>query len=168
MGSRGTRIIFLDIDGVLNCNRTVNPHELPYVIDKRLLRVFNRLVAHTESKVVLISDWRYDPAGLFSARLQGLHFHDVVPDWPKKSRGDEIRGWLRKHAYVDRYAVIDDDDDELDELPLFQPSDATGLTAKIAQGVAKFLERKTDKDMRSGPITRTFENARKKIKRLIK
>jgi hypothetical protein len=27
-----------------------------------------------------------------------------------------------------RYVVIDDDDDELDELPLFQPSASTGLT----------------------------------------
>jgi hypothetical protein len=79
----------LDIDGVLNCNKTPNPHDLPYVVDKRLLRVFNRLVARTRAKVVLISDWRYDSAGLFSAREQGIKFGDAVPDWPKKSRGDE-------------------------------------------------------------------------------
>jgi HAD domain in Swiss Army Knife RNA repair proteins len=125
MGSKQSKIISSDIDGVLNCNKTPNPHDLPYVVDKRLLRVFNRLVARTRAKVVLISDWRYDSAGLFSAREQGIKFEDAVPDWPKKSRGDEIRAWLRKHPDIVRFAVIDDDDDELDGLPLFQPSSAS-------------------------------------------
>jgi len=39
MGSKRSKIIFLDIDGVLNCNKTPKPHDLPYVVDKRLLRV---------------------------------------------------------------------------------------------------------------------------------
>ena len=45
MGSKRSKIIFLDIDGVLNCNKTPNPHDLPYVVDKRLLRVFNTFVS---------------------------------------------------------------------------------------------------------------------------
>jgi hypothetical protein len=32
----------------------------------------------------------------------------------------------------------------------------------------KFLEGRTDKDMRSGAIVRTLENARKRVKRLTK
>lgn len=63
------------------------------------------------------SDWRHDPAGLFSARYWGMPYADVVPDLPRRSRGDEIRAWLKKHSDVDRYAVIDDDDDQLDDLP---------------------------------------------------
>jgi hypothetical protein len=59
---------------------------------------------------------------------------------------------------VDRYAVIDDEDDDLDDLPLFQPSARTGLTPKIAAGVADYLERKTDRDMRYARITRVFQN----------
>jgi len=168
MGSKHTKVIFLDIDGVLNCTKTSNPRDLPYVIDKRLSGVLNRLIARTHAKVILISDWRYDPAGLFSARYHGVKYQDAVPDWPKKSRGEEIRGWLRKHRDVDRYAVIDDDDDELDDLPLFQPSSTTGLKARVANAVARFLNRKTDKDMRSGAITPTLENARKRLKRLTK
>jgi len=54
-------------------------------------------------------------------------YQDVVPDRPKKSRGNQIRAWLRKNPKVYRYAVINDDDDQLDDLPLFQPSDSTGL-----------------------------------------
>ena len=67
-----------------------------------------------------------------------------------------------------RYVVIDDDDDELDELPLFQPSTSTGLTARMADAIEKYLAGKSDKDMRSGPIVRSLENARKQIKRLTK
>jgi hypothetical protein len=76
---RGIRIIFLDIDGVLNCKKTPNPRELPYVVDSRLLRIFQRMVARARAKVVLISDWRHDPAGLFSARYWGIRYIDVVP-----------------------------------------------------------------------------------------
>ena len=165
---RRTKVIFLDIDGVLNSEKTSNPRDLPYVIDKRPLRVFKRIVTRTHAKIVLISDWRHDPAGLFSCRHWGLRYDDVVPDRPKKSRGDQIRAWLTKHRYVTRYAVIDDDDDGLDELPLFQSSSSDGLTQKIAHGVVKFLEVRTDKDMRSGVIVRTLENARKRLRRLTK
>jgi hypothetical protein len=31
------KIIFLDIDGVLNCDKTPNPRKFPYVVDKKLL-----------------------------------------------------------------------------------------------------------------------------------
>ena len=37
------RIIFLDIDGVLNCKRTPNPRKLPYIVDPPLLDRFKRL-----------------------------------------------------------------------------------------------------------------------------
>ena len=62
------KVIFLDIDGVLNCKKTPNPRSLPYMIDRRLLARFKRLLKRTRAKVVLTSTWRYDPAGLFSAK----------------------------------------------------------------------------------------------------
>src|SRR5271170_3545479 len=52
------RVIFLDIDGVLNCSKTHNPRKLPYVIDPKLRRRFERLLEHTRAKVVLSSTWR--------------------------------------------------------------------------------------------------------------
>ena len=164
---RGVRVIFLDIDGVLNCKKTPNPRDLPYIIDSRLLRIFLRIVARTRAKVVLISDWRHDPAGLFSARYWGIPYVDIVPYLPKRSRGEQILLWLRKHPRVTRYVVIDDDDDQLDNLPLFQPPASKGITAKIANGVVKYLQGKTDKDMRSGALIRTVENVRKGLKRLV-
>ena len=77
---------------------------------------------------------------------------------PAQPRRNEVLAWLQEHPGVDRYAVIDDEDDELDDLPLFQPSAKTGLTSEIATGVADYLEGKTDRDMRCGRITRMFQN----------
>jgi hypothetical protein len=164
---RQVKVIFLDIDGVLNCKKTPNPLELPYIVDRRLLRIFLRMVTRARAKVVLISDWRHDPAGLFSARYWGIRYVDIVPYLPKRSRGEQILLWLRKHPNVKRYVVIDDDDDQLDNLPLFQPSASKGISAKIANGVVKYLQGKTDKDMRSGALVRTVENVRKRLKRLV-
>ena len=152
------RVIFLDLDGVLNCSKTHNPRKLPYVIDPKLLRRFGRLLERTRAKVVLSSTWRYDPAGLFSAKRQGIRFIGTTPDMPRKPRRNEILAWLKGHPKVARYVVIDDDDDELDELPLFQPSATTGLTDDIVKGVVDYLNGKTDKDMRRSRVTRNIEN----------
>jgi len=41
------------------------------------------------------------------------------------------------------------------------------LTQKIANGVARYLQGKTDKDMRAGPVIRTLENFRTALKRVV-
>ena len=158
------KIIFLDIDGVLNCDKTSNPRKLPYVVDPRLLKKLRRLLDRTGAKVVLSSTWRYDPAGLYSAKRWGIPFVDVTPDLPHKPRRDEILAWLKKHPKTNRFAVIDDDDDELDQLPLFQPSSAIGLTDKMVRGVANYLDGKTNEDMRSNRLDRLFQNVQSALK----
>jgi hypothetical protein len=66
--------------------------------------------------------------------------------------------WLRAHPEVTRYAVLDDSDDCLDELPLFQPSAKTGLTPEIAKGIEEFLAGRSDKDMRLNAVARLGQN----------
>ncbi len=44
------KVIFLDIDGVLNSDATPNARNLPYIVDKRLLRRLNRLINVPEQK----------------------------------------------------------------------------------------------------------------------
>jgi hypothetical protein len=61
------KIIFLDIDGVLNCDETPNPRKFPYIIDKKLLTRLRNLLERTNAKVVLSSSWRCDPIGLLAA-----------------------------------------------------------------------------------------------------
>jgi hypothetical protein len=65
---------------------------------------------------------------------------------------------------VTRYVIIDDEDDELDDLPLFQPSARTGLTEKIADGVTTYLSGKSDRDMRRSAIRRFFQNIHSLLK----
>jgi hypothetical protein len=158
------KVIFLDIDGVLNSDQTPNPRKLPYVVDRKLLQRFKRILKNTGAKVVLSSTWRYDPAGVFSAKHHGISFIGVTPDMPHRPRRNEILAWLKKHPKVVRFAVIDDDDDDLDDLPLFQPSGTTGLTEDVAKAVIRYLDSKTNNDMRKNYVARLFENARDIIK----
>jgi hypothetical protein len=159
------KVIFLDIDGVLNCTKTANPRKFPYVVDRKLLARLNKLLDQTEAKVVLSSSWRVDPVGLIAAKHLGVPFIDICPDLPKRPRCEEILRWIAAHPKVSRFAVIDDEDDELDELPLFQPSCKTGLTPEIVKAVEKFLSGKTDQTMRASAIVRLGQNIHSLFKR---
>jgi hypothetical protein len=158
------KIIFLDIDGVLNCKSTPNPRKFPYIVDPKLLKRFNSVLERTGATVVLSSTWRYDPAGCFSAKHLGIPFIDVTPDMPDRPRREEILAWLSEKPEVTRFLVLDDEDDDLDDLPLFQPSSRTGLTDKIAQGMADYLDGRVDKDMRSNVLVRLFQNVHSMFK----
>jgi hypothetical protein len=159
------KIIFLDIDGVLNCDKTPNPRKFPYIVDKKLLERLNRLLERTKAKVVLSSSWRCDPVGLLAAKHWGVPFIDVCPDRPKSPRGKEMLTWLAEHPRVTRFAIIDDEDDELDDLPLFQPSSKTGITPAIVKGVEKYLNRETDETMRRNVVERLGQNIHSLFKR---
>jgi HAD domain in Swiss Army Knife RNA repair proteins len=98
------KVIFLDIDGVLNCEKTPNPRKFPYVVDRKLLTRLKTLLERTGAKVVLSSSWRLDPIGLFAAKHWGVPFIDVCPDMPKRSRRDEV---LSRPGYdIDIEAVL--------------------------------------------------------------
>jgi len=148
------KVIFLDIDGVLNCKDTPNPRKFPYIVDAGLLSLLKDLLAHTGAKIVLSSSWRTDPVGLLAAKYYGVPFVDVCPDLPEVSRCEEMLRWLSAHQEVHRYVVIDDESDCLDDLPLFQPSSSTGLTIEIVEGVEKYLAGKTDDTLRQSAIVR--------------
>src|SRR5450759_4593748 len=87
------KVIFLDIDGVLNCDKTPNPRKFPYIVDKTLLVRLKKLLDRTGAKAVLSSTWRCDPVGLFAAKHWGVPFIDVCPDKPRSPR---CRGALRQ------------------------------------------------------------------------
>jgi hypothetical protein len=83
---------------------------------------------------------------------------------PNKPRAVEIKAWLKQHPYVERFVVIDDEDDELDELPLFQPSSRSGITQGIVRGVENYLSGKTNEDMRCNKIERLIQNIQARLK----
>jgi len=159
------KVIFLDIDGVLNCAKTPNPRKFPYVVDKRLLARLQKLLDRTGAKVVLTSSWRLDPVGLFAAKHWGVPFIDVCPDKPRSPRRKEILDWLSNHPKATRYAIIDDEDDELDELPLFQPSAQTGITMDLVKAAEKYLNGETGRTMRTSAVVRLGQNIHSLFKR---
>jgi hypothetical protein len=159
------KVIFLDIDGVLNCKKTPNPRKFPYVVDKKLLARLKKLLDRTGAKVVLSSSWRLDLIGLLAAKHWGVPVMDVIPDMPKRPRRLEVLTWIAHHPTVSRYAIINDEDDELDELPLFQPSYKTGITEAIVKGVEKYLSGKTDRTMRASGMLRLGQNIHSLFKR---
>jgi hypothetical protein len=81
----------------------------------------------------------------------------VTPDLSGQSRGAEILAWLKGRDEVERFAVIDDEDDDLDDLPLFQPKRSKGLTEDMAQQVENYLSGKSDQDMRLGRLYRLLQ-----------
>jgi hypothetical protein len=84
---------------------------------------------------------------------------------PEASRCEEMLRWLSAHQDVHRYVVIDDESDCLDDLPLFQPSDKTGLTMDIVEGVERYLKGETDETMRQPAIVRLGQNIHAMFKR---
>ena len=154
------KVIFLDIDGVLNCDKTPNPRKFPYIVDKKLLARLKKLLDRTGAKVVLSSTWRCDPVGVFAAKHWGIPFIDVCADKPRSPRCKEITSWLADHPRVTRFVVIDDEDDDLDGLPLFQPSGKTGITGEIVKGVERYLNGETDETIRDNAVSRIGQNIR--------
>ncbi len=154
------KIIFLDIDGVLNCKAAPNPRNFPYIVDKKLLLRLNGFWTKAKLRWSFHQHGATIRSGILAAKHWGIPFIDVTPDMPRRPRRDEIVAWLKKHPDVKRFAVIDDDDDELDEMPLFQPSADIGLTSKITEGVYRYLAGKTDEDMRSSAVKRLIQNVR--------
>jgi HAD domain in Swiss Army Knife RNA repair proteins len=67
-------------------------------LDPKLVRRFLRLMQRTKAKVVLSSTWRYDPAGIFSAKHSGIPFIGVSLDMSKRPRRDEVPAWLKSRS----------------------------------------------------------------------
>lgn len=115
------RVIFLDIDGVLNEDTTPSRTRSRVIfIDQEKLMRLKRSVDDTGAKIVLSSIWRYDRNDpKYNAdflELQeafqnaGLEFYSYTPvDAIGIRRGMEIRAWLGTHPEVERFVIMDDE-----------------------------------------------------------
>ena len=142
------KVIFLDLDGVLNSrayDRTRNWAELTY-IDETRLELVKEIVDATDAKIVFTSTWRADwdkdPSlrdedGRYIADTfarYGLEIYDKTPDLGLNAdRGDEIREWLKSFAEkVDSFVIIDDF--------VYDWGDMTDNFVKTSQYVGRGLE----------------------------
>jgi hypothetical protein len=113
------KIIFLDIDGVLNGDNTEEETKSGCMfVEDRLIRKLKRIISATKAKVVLSSDWRYhkDEPILnedyleLQAKLEeyGIEFFGWTPVISQEHRGLEIDAWLKKRSYISSFVILDD------------------------------------------------------------
>lgn len=103
------KVLFLDIDGVLNRLGTKERFNGYLGVDKELLsRLLTWLKERPDVKVVLSSTWRLDPVFTKHLQMLGISWIDVTPDMHDLGRGMEINHWLMKHLDVTHIAILDD------------------------------------------------------------
>ena len=118
------RVLFLDIDGVLNSSRSCAafggyPHGFGSddmrKFDAIALGLIQRLCrAVPDLRIILSSTWRRDRAPMEAGLALRLPIIDSTPVLNGK-RGDEIAHWLAAHPGVTEWAIVDDDSDMLPE-----------------------------------------------------
>ena len=130
------KVIFLDIDGVLNTTQTFieirkewkETGKRRIEIDLERVQYLKEIVDATGAKIVLSSAWRafgkmtcdgvYQPKNEKMASLinifaeYGLTIYDVTPRDPKGWRENEISAWL-KDKEVESFIILDDDSYDL-------------------------------------------------------
>lgn len=116
-----TKVIFLDVDGVLNDNFGVRSTEGSFYKD--MMEQLRLLVQNTQAKIVLHSSWGFCPkmeheveSALYN---YGLRLYDNVyrinkelfrstEELNKYDRDWFIQDWLKYHPEVTNYVVLDD------------------------------------------------------------
>lgn len=134
------KIIFLDIDGCLNCfyGEEKATWEEEHTFDPECMKNLLALVSLTNAKIVISSTWRLHKdrnSPLWEILIKqfdevGLEVYDVTPrsfqvqtfkmgpgqkNW--SYRGDEIQKWLDDHQEVTKFVILDDDSDMCHLLP---------------------------------------------------
>ena len=155
----GIKIIFLDVDGVLNTNKTTRSlaccREIKFVDTRKVLRL-RELAERTGAKIVLSSTWRFGalPNAFFLERealrelvaefkrLRCPLWFDVTPFLPRAKRWQEINAWLITHDIED-FIILDDVGEELkpfaDKLVLTDPNE--GLTKERMEFAISLLNK---------------------------
>lgn len=135
------KIIFLDIDGVMNClnHRKEHPEDFGkmYEVDPEHVVILNDLIAKTGAEIVLSSTWRLDPNYKETMAKYGINVIDRTCSHESRFRGEEIDIWLHEHDEQEIiYAILDDDSDFYPHQPHFRTSGYEwGLTQEIADRV---------------------------------
>lgn len=123
------KVIFLDIDGVLNFNGCRDKIGGLYFVNDNRIKLLKEIIDATGAKIVLSSTWRigwYDrDYGLHSPHVEdfnkleeklnesGITFISRTPILPSGYRGEEIKSWLDNWMGepVESFVIIDDDSD---------------------------------------------------------
>lgn len=116
------RVIFLDVDGVLNADRSRRggkPTGGILGVEWSMVSCLAQIIRQTGAFVVLTSTWKREwgtswQPGTLRYLIDKLRQHNIeimgitTEDTPKE-RGLGIRRWLEYHQPVEAWAVLDDD-----------------------------------------------------------
>lgn len=157
------KVIFLDIDGVLNTSYTKYRDD---ILDEFRLDYLAKIVNKTRAKIVLTSTWRYNLSkSLFSFKAynnstkklieslkeRGLKISALLPDTPNNRRAEDISEFIEKHK-VTNFVILDDELFNYESLKLsnnllrtsFYEEDEldAGLTQKMIRQAVQILNKK--------------------------
>ena len=101
------KVLFLDIDGVVNNKRTKENFKGFMAIDPAMAALVQRIVRNTGCEIVLSSSWRLFQNGRDEIERKICKFADITPIL-HAPRGYEIKVWLTRHPEIEHYAILDD------------------------------------------------------------
>lgn len=105
------KIIFLDIDGVLNVFND-GTDNLGHLFNPIYLQNLIELVSQTQAKIVVVSNWKHLIRKIISERNYDLEIYDIADDLflhrDTYGRSKEIDLWLEKHPETTHYVILDD------------------------------------------------------------
>lgn len=153
------KIIFLDIDGVLNSESWYESSRYRALqkdnfieenFDPECWKYVEKLINETGAKIVLSSSWRlYDKQSTIKeytgTAFQPIidHLYDVTPGMMQRCRGIEIKRYLMSLSeQPESYVILDDDRDMLEsQRPYFvHINDETGITENDYKKALKILK----------------------------
>ncbi len=111
------KVIFLDIDGVLNSDEYINKMKesnvkgIEKAVDAQKIRLLKRAIDETGAKVVLTSSWRltkYLPH-LKQLLLQNGVFLTDTTKFLENERGEEIKLWISENKDTEDFVILDDE-----------------------------------------------------------
>lgn len=119
------KILFLDIDGVLNSKlyfkNSFNSDENDSRFDAYSVYLLKKLVEEFSLKIVITSHWRTGMVDKLMSELKRndlipyLHQDSFTPILRSEQRGSEIKAWLDSHPEINEYIIIDDNENILEE-----------------------------------------------------
>jgi len=149
------KVIFLDIDGVLNSDNFMKNNQ-GEAINRNSVSILKKIIDKTGAVIVMSSGWRlWFDDNMMPKEGYSQHLHDILCEFGIKIFGktpdfstDEIRAnktfsrvkakeiiaWLNEHKSVNKYVVIDDLDLINDEIKphLVRTNGQFGITEEDA------------------------------------
>ena len=169
--SDATKVLFLDIDGVLNCtyptpsdeHEWVDLDEWRYGFNPQLVARLRYILANTGCKIVVSSSWRhhtnyapYQPernwrdvlAEMLGKTSDELYAGSTPTDFKGGRRGIEINKWLEEHP-VDSFCVVDDETVDIEpyigKAHIVKTDMKVGLTMDDARRIMEVLNKEETK-----------------------